>query len=144
MKHGTARAVAALLAVCGAWFALASPALAAPGQIGYDGCLANDASQGCVDLPGAPLEGARGIAASPDSKSVYVASVNSDSIAHFFASGPRGQLVYDGCMASIAARGCIDLFGSPLDGAYEVAQSPDGRQVYVTAHDSKRIERFFP
>ena len=40
----------ALLAVAGAWLTAA-----AQGQLGWDGCLNNDGSQSCGDLPGAPL-----------------------------------------------------------------------------------------
>jgi DNA-binding beta-propeller fold protein YncE len=113
------------------------------GQLVYDGCLAdNEAATGCIDLPGAPLDGAAGVAVSPDGRSVYVASVNSDSVAHFFASGQQGQLVYDGCLANDAAPGCIDLPGAPLDGAAGVAVSPDGGSVYVASNSSNSIAHF--
>jgi hypothetical protein len=83
-------------------FALASlgwPAGAgAVGQIGYDGCLANDASQGCGDLPGAPLTQAEGVVVSPDGGSVYAAG--SDGVLHFFravdAALPGGSVTTPG------------------------------------------------
>src|SRR5262245_65729604 len=81
------RDAALLLAAGGVWLGLAGPAAAAPGQTGYDGCLASAAADGCGDLPGNPLTGARAVAVSPDGKSVYVASETSASIAHFFRSG---------------------------------------------------------
>ena len=113
------------------------------GQIVYDGCLANDATQGCGDLPSAPLDGARAVAVSPDGRSVYVASAGSDSIAHFFRSGPQGQIAYDGCLANDATQGCGDLPFAPLDGARAVAVSPDGKSVYVVSAASDSIAHFF-
>jgi DNA-binding beta-propeller fold protein YncE len=140
---GTARAVSALLVVGAAWLTLAGQAGAAPGQIGYDGCFASLAAQGCRVLPDTSLGGARGVAVSPDGRSVYVASPGSDSIAHFFRGGPLGQLAYDGCLANTAAQGCGDLPGAPLGGADAVAVSPDGRSVYVASRDSDSIAHFF-
>lgn len=37
------------------------PALAV-GELTYDGCLASGPMAGCTDLPGSPLDGARGVA----------------------------------------------------------------------------------
>ena len=48
------------------------------GQLSWDGCVSDDGSGGtCADVPGtgAPLAGARGVAVSPDGRSLYVASV---------------------------------------------------------------------
>ncbi|HEV3478363.1 MAG TPA: hypothetical protein VG144_02815, partial [Gaiellaceae bacterium] len=111
------------------------------GQLSYGGCLANDGANGCGDLPFAPLDGAREVAASPDGGSVYVASDSSDSIAHFFRK-PQGQLVYDRCLANTAADGCGDLPLAPLDGARRVAVSPDGGSVYVSSFFSNSIAHF--
>jgi DNA-binding beta-propeller fold protein YncE len=113
------------------------------GQIGYDGCLANDGTQGCVDLPGAPLDGANGVAVSPDGTSVYVTSLGSDSVAHFARNGPDGQIVYAGCLANDGTQGCVDLPGAPLDGANGVAVSPDGKSVYVASYYGDSIGYLF-
>ena len=102
-------ALAALLVIGCAWLALAGQAVAVPGQIGYDGCLASIAAEGCADLPGGLLVGAHTVAVSPDGSSVYVASSPSGSIAHFVAGGPDGQIAYEGCLASTAAPNCADL-----------------------------------
>jgi DNA-binding beta-propeller fold protein YncE len=112
------------------------------GYLALDGCLGNDATWGCGDLPGAPLDDATDVAVSPDSKSVYVASPRSNSIAHFFRSGPQGQIYYDGCWASRGEGGCVDLPGQPLDGASGLAVSPDGSSVYVASWGSDSVAHF--
>ena len=148
MKQGHTRcnpvraALAALLVVGCAWHALAAQAVAAPGQIGYDGCLASMPGQGCGDLPGGLIAGAHTVAVSPDGNSVYVAASPPDLVAHFVASGPDGQITYDGCFASRAFQACLDLPFAPLDGAYGVAVSPDGRSVYI-ASNSGSVAHFF-
>jgi hypothetical protein len=113
------------------------------GQISYDGCVANDASQGCADIPAAPLDGAAEVAVSPDGKSVYVASFFSDSVAHFFRGGPDGQISYDGCVANDASQGCADVPAAPLIGAIDVAVSPDNKSVYVSSAVSDSVSHFF-
>ena len=112
------------------------------GQLTYDGCLANDGSQGCGDLPGAPLSAARDVAVSPDSDSVYVASPTSNSVAHFFRAA-AGQIVYDGCLANDASQNCRDLPAAPLTTAASVAVSPDGDSVYVASAGSHSVSHFF-
>ena len=113
------------------------------GQISYDGCLANDASQECADVPAAPLDGATEVAVSPDGKSVYVASFFTDSVSHFFRGGPDGQISYDGCLANDAFQECADIPGAPLSGASGLAVSPDGKSVYVSSEASDSVAHFF-
>ena len=137
------RTLVVCLLVGGAWLSLAGNAAAAPGQLAWDGCLANDLTEGCDDLPSAPLDGASGVAVSPDGKSVYVASLDSDSIAHLFRDPVTGQLAWDGCLNNDGSQGCGDLPGAPLDGASAVAVSADGKSVYVTSYDSDSIAHLF-
>src|SRR5882724_9638550 len=76
---GETRSMPRLFVLLLALGSLAWPAGAgATGQIGYDGCLANDASQGCADVKGTPLSGADGLAVSPDGSSLYVMGTSSD------------------------------------------------------------------
>jgi hypothetical protein len=72
----------------------------AAGQIGYDGCLANDASDGCRDLPGTPLSFTPQIAISP-AGDLYTTGLN--AILHFLAA-PQGQISYDGCVGTTKPR----------------------------------------
>jgi len=115
----------------------------AGGKIRYDGCLNNEGSEGCVNLPGEPLDGANDVAVSPDGKSVYVASASSDSVAHFFRGGPDGQISYDGCLNNDGSSGCVDLPAGPINEADGVAVSPDGESVYVTGAVSDSVAHFF-
>ena len=112
------------------------------GNLALDGCLANTADWGCGDLPGTPIDSPSDVAVSPDSKSVYVASTSTNSIAHFFRSGAHGQIYYDGCFSSRGEGGCADLPGQPLDGAAGVEVSPDGKSVYVASLGSDSVSQF--
>ena len=112
----------------------------AQGQLSYDGCLADDGSNGCSDLPGTPLSGASSVAVAP-SGTVYATAFGANSILHSFAA-PQGQLSYDGCLANDGSDGCVDLPGAPLDQPTSVAVSPDGRSVYVTAFSADSITTF--
>lgn len=121
---------------------------AADGSLSYRGCLGNDAGEGCVDLPGAPIRGANAVTVSPDGGSVYVAAFNSSSVTHFFRAADGG-LAFEGCDASTAADGCADVGGAnaPLQLAANVAVSPDGATVYVEGNGSNsaaggRVARF--
>ena len=108
------------------------------GQIVWDGCLNNDGTQNCVDVPGAPLNASGAVAASADNESVYVTALGSDSLSHLLRSGPDGQIVWGGCLANTTFEGCDDLSFGPLDGADDVAVSPDGISVYVVSPTATR------
>lgn len=61
---------------------------AADGALAFAGCAGNDISEGCADVPSAPLTNPGGLAVSPDGASVYVISTGSDSIAEFARETP--------------------------------------------------------
>jgi sugar lactone lactonase YvrE len=144
LQRGSRRLLAAGVAgLLLAGMVVAGAAVGATGDLSYDGCVSNDGSGGtCVDVPGTPLSGAAAIALSPDSKSLYVASLTSGTITHFFAA-PGGQISYDGCVSSDGSGGlCADAPGTSLVGAEGVAVSPNGA-VYVASRDSSSITHFF-
>jgi DNA-binding beta-propeller fold protein YncE len=114
---------------------------AADGSLSFKECFNSGGSIGCTDLAGTPLTGATSVAASPDGKSVYVASSVSDSVSRFSRlSG--GGLKYESCLSDAGSGGCADVAGSPIDGALGVAVSPNGSSVYVVAGDAGSISRF--
>lgn len=117
---------------------------------GKSGCLVDGSahSKGCgvaraLKGPG-PFMGSRAIALSPDGKSVYVASSQSDAIAVFRRDPRSGALTQPvgeaGCIAAKGADHCATAIG--LDGPNSVAVSPDGRNVYATSRASNSIAIF--
>jgi DNA-binding beta-propeller fold protein YncE len=119
---------------------------AAPGgQISWDGCVSDLASEGCAVVAGNPLVQPIGLAVSPDGRSVYVASSGSNTVSHLFAA-PGGQIIWDGCVSDDGTGGvCADIpgTGSPLSGASGVAVSADGTSVYVVAQDAGTVSHLF-
>jgi 6-phosphogluconolactonase (cycloisomerase 2 family) len=86
------------------------------------------------------LDGATDIDLSADGRSLYVTSYRGDAITAFARNPGSGALSEVGCWAEHATLGCITARG--LDGAYDLAISPDGRNVYVAARVSSAIATF--
>ena len=121
---------------------------AATGKLGWDGCLNNDGSDSCENLPGAPLDGPRALALSADGRSVYVASsAVSDSISHLVRKPGTGALGWQGCVNGDGSQGCADAPGEaflgPLDGPVDVAVSRDGASVYAVAYDGGALAHLY-
>jgi DNA-binding beta-propeller fold protein YncE len=112
------------------------------GNLAFGGCHANNAVDGCTDLPGSPLDGLRGLAASPDGRSVYATAVTMRSITHFVRDTADGRLDLGTCMAGEELAECRPLPAFPLTGAAGVAVSPDGASVYVASSGAGSISRF--
>ncbi len=116
------------------------------GELAYDGCVSDDGSHGlCLDVPGtsSPLEGARGVAVSPNNASVYLAPVTAEDVVHLFANPEQGQLKWDGCVSNDGSGGaCADVPGSgqPLANTERLVVAPDGSSVYVAGRFS--VARF--
>ncbi len=119
--------------------------LADDGRLVYRSCMANGGAQagirGCDKPRRNSLDSNEAIAVSPDGRSAYVVSSDSNSITRFDLS-PSGALTYRGCVADRGARGCKKPRHDSLGGAFDVAVSPDGRSVYVASLSGDSITQF--
>jgi DNA-binding beta-propeller fold protein YncE len=115
------------------------------GTLTYRGCIANGGSHpgigGCKQAPRNSLDSNEAVTVSPDGRSVYVASSDSDSITTFKRKA-TGALKYRGCIADRRAHGCGKPKHDSLGGAFDVAVSPDGKSVYAVSLDADSITRF--
>jgi DNA-binding beta-propeller fold protein YncE len=111
---------------------------------GVEGCVSETGTAGACKN-GKGLDGAISVAASPDGKNIYVASILSDSVAVFSRSATTGRLTHlsgtAGCVSETGTAGtCAD--GKALNGARSVAVSADGKNVYVASEVSDAIAVF--
>ncbi|MGE5200232.1 MAG: lactonase family protein [Rhodospirillaceae bacterium] len=113
----------------------------ANGALKYRGCIANRGAHGCGRPKHDSLGGAFDVAVSPDGTSVYVVSLDGDSITRFDRHA-NGSLTYRNCFANARAHGCRAPERNSLGGADSVAVSPDGRSVYVASLGGDAITRF--
>ncbi len=119
----------------------AAPAAAASGDLTFESCWAETNAAAC-SVPSQPaLTAASGVAVSPDGTSVYVTSEDEGAISHFQRAAD-GTLTFRGCVAESAAAGCTVPPAAVLQGAFDVAVSPDGRSVYVAAFNDSAVTEF--
>ena len=113
-------------------------------KAGQDGCVSESGSLlSCED--GRALLQAWAVAVSPDGRNVYVASFQSDAVLIFDRDPDTGAIDQKpglaGCISQDGTGlACTDSFG--LDGAHDVAVTPDGRQVLVVGLDSNSLVTF--
>lgn len=119
--------------------------LADTGRLVYRSCMANGGAHagiaGCDKPRRNSLDSNEAIAVSPDGRSAYVVSSDSNSVTRFDVSR-SGALTYRGCVANRGARGCRKPRHDSLGGAFDVAVSPDGKSVYVASLGGDSVTRF--
>jgi DNA-binding beta-propeller fold protein YncE len=110
---------------------------------GSEGCSQlGDAASRVECKEGNGLGGASSVAISPDGRDVYVAALGSDAIASFDRDAAGNVSQAPGPAGCIAQGGGACQQGRGLDGAFDVAISPDGRNVYVASSEPGAIAVF--
>ena len=109
---------------------------------GSAGCISQTGAGPCAD--GRGLNEARGVAVSPDNKSVYVASAVSNAVARFNRNTTTGAITQPagaaGCVSADGTGPCAD--GHALNINYGgVTVSPDNKSVYVASGGSDAVAR---
>lgn len=131
MRRPRSGRVVLLAAVCA--LAGAGPADAVTGDLTAAGCAEDplaDPQQCAVDAPG--LTEARGVAVSPDGRSVYV--VGRDGLVAF-ARADDGTLTPAGCVDGYYDRGCAQTVEGAVD-LRDVVVSADGASVYAVGEQA--------
>ncbi|HEY5816601.1 MAG TPA: beta-propeller fold lactonase family protein [Solirubrobacterales bacterium] len=112
-----------------------------PGTLTPQGCFAAPATVDCAGTQqglGEPYN----VAASPDGKSVYVASRVDGAIVRFDRDA-NGALAPQGCFGDVGGTDCgIGNSAQGLAGALSVAVSPDNTSVYVGSGGDNALVRF--
>jgi len=110
---------------------------------GVEGCSELGATAfGLECRDGNGLGGARAVAVSPDGRDVYVAGVESDAIATFERDAAGNVSQAPGTAGCVSESGGTCVPGRGLDGAFDLAVSPDGRSVYVASSEPGAVAVF--
>ncbi|MEO7794488.1 MAG: beta-propeller fold lactonase family protein [Thermoanaerobaculia bacterium] len=102
---------------------------AGDGALTYLGKLVDNTTQGFLTIDG--LAGASGLVVSPDALNIYVAGESDDKVAVFTRNTGTGAPAF----IEVVAQGDVQTSGTVdgLDGAQDLAISPDGKHVYVVS-----------
>lgn len=111
------------------------------GALTQRGCVKHVFGVGEACSAGYALDGATGVAVSPDGKHVYVAAERSNAVAVFTRDETTGALTEVSCISDTGSDGaCSD--GTALAGASDVLMAADGADVYVTSSLSASVTAF--
>ena len=113
----------------------------ATGALTFTGCIGDDT--GCTTTsPANAVDGPRSVTVSPDGRSVYVTTAESQAIDTFSRNPATGALTFENCIGNDPP-GCTTTNPpGALDTALSVAVSPDGGSVYVTGNYENVLDSF--
>jgi DNA-binding beta-propeller fold protein YncE/subtilisin-like proprotein convertase family protein len=115
----------------------------ATGALTGQGCTADVGDSAGCGKTQQGMNGARGVAVSPDGKSVYATGSDDDAIVRFDRDTATGTLTGQGCIADVGdSAGCTGTTQEGLNGAFSVHASPDGKSVYVSSVADAALVRF--
>ncbi len=126
------------------------------GALSWGSCLSGDTGVGgCVQIPGASasgagsgLDGAGGVAVSPDGRHVYVIGAGDDAIARFARNTQSGFISFAGCVSAETQSSVLcEQFpvassagsNTGFDRPTALSLSPDGENLYVSSRDDDAI-----
>ncbi len=115
----------------------------ATGELDPLECFTVGGTEGCTAV--IAIDGATGVAVSPDGRNVYVAGQNADAVAMFERNPVDGTLEQPADATACVTEtgdGIVCEDGEALDGAFRVAVSSDGRNVYAVARASNSVVVF--
>lgn len=108
----------------------------AGGALNLPGCFRDIVAPPCTTPAQPALDGATGVAISPDGADAYVAARLDDAVSHFrFSTSPPPPLTFIGCIGNLGVDGCVNPPNDSLGEAMGITVSPDGRSVYVASND---------
>ncbi|MBJ7329405.1 MAG: YncE family protein [Solirubrobacteraceae bacterium] len=110
---------------------------AVTGALTLQGCVNETGASSCD--AGSGLNGAEGIAVSPDNTTVYVTAPNDHAVNILPRNTSNGDLGYAGCVTDLAAPESCALKTQGLAQAQQVVVSPDGKNVYVTGRGDNAV-----
>lgn len=116
------------------------------GDLTFLDCFADRGRHRCRDVPHDSLDGASGVAVSPNGGSVYVTSEEPTSAINRFKLARTGKLRYQSCVANRGRHAgrlsCDEPPHNSLDSNEAIAISPDGESAYVVSSGSDSITWF--